>query len=63
LSGAGAKKYNDEDSFVQNNIRIQYNQFEHPVYHQPGNSFLTNLSVIDLMFNCGPESINILNNS
>jgi hypothetical protein len=60
LSGNGAKAYNDEESFARNSIKIIYNSFEHPIYPQIGKNFLPNLSIIDLLFNCGPESKNFL---
>jgi len=56
LSGIGAKTYNDEAGFVKNNIRLVYQQFEHPVYPQVWGDFLPNLSAVDLIFNCGPNS-------
>ena len=60
LSGQGAKKYNDEELFRKNGIELEYQQFEHPTYPQQFEGFISNLSVIDLLFNCGPESKSIL---
>ena len=56
LSGAGAKKYNDEALFRNHRISLRYHEFAHPVYPQINGPFLPNLSVIDLLFNCGPDS-------
>lgn len=60
LSGNGAKAYNDELSFQKEGIQIKYNNFTHPVYNQLGNHFIKNLAAIDLLFNCGEQSLEIL---
>lgn len=56
LSGIGARTYNDEKEFEENNLRLVYQEFEHPVYTQLWGGFTPNLSVVDLLFNCGPYS-------
>ncbi|KJS17095.1 MAG: hypothetical protein VR69_06160 [Peptococcaceae bacterium BRH_c4b] len=56
LSGNGARVYNDASEFARNNLRLVYQDFEHPVYPQLWGSFVPNLSAVDLIFNCGPES-------
>lgn len=56
LSGEGARSYNDEISFLDNQIQIKYNQFEHPIYPQLGKTFILNLSTIDILFNCGTNA-------
>jgi hypothetical protein len=60
LSGRGARAYNDENAFAQQGIQIVYQQFSCPVYPQLHGDFIPNLSVLDLLFNCGPESKTIL---
>jgi len=56
LSGQGAKKYNDENLFSENNIAIEYLEFIHPVYPQQWDDFIPNLSIIDLLFNVGDKA-------
>lgn len=56
ISGNGARVYNDEEAFARNNIRLVYQEFEHPVYPQLWGEFMPNLSAVDLIFNCGPKS-------
>lgn len=60
LSGKGAKKYNDEKMLNSNGIQLEYFSFEHPVYPQLYGNFISHLSVVDLLFNCGPESYKYL---
>lgn len=60
LSGQGARKYNDETLFEANGIALTYQEFECPVYAQLHGEFVPNLSIIDLLFNCGPSSGRLL---
>lgn len=64
LSGTGGgKEYNDEELLNENDIELRYSEFEHPEYPQLWEGFESNLSIIDLLFNCGPESKEILLNN
>ncbi len=56
LSGNGARAYNNEQAFESNGIRLVYQDFQHPVYPQLWGDFMPNLSAVDLIFNCGPNS-------
>lgn len=58
--GEGSKRYVTEEEFKKNNIELIYQHFEHPVYHQLWGDFVPNLSVIDLLFNEGEKSLEIL---
>ena len=61
VSGIGGKEYMNEKMFETNNIKIEYQNFECPIYKQVFNSeFIPNLSIIDLLFNMGPESLSKL---
>jgi len=61
--GEGSKRYVGEEAFRENNIELIYQQFKHPVYHQLWRDFIPNLSIIDLLFNEGEKSLQILNES
>ncbi len=63
LSGKGAQKYNDPELFKKNNIHLLYQEFIHPEYKQQYGNFIYNLSILDLLFNYGPESLDIINSS
>lgn len=60
LSGQGARKYNDPAEFAQFGIKLRYDDFKCPEYPQMWGEFIPNLSIIDLLFNCGPESRGVL---
>jgi hypothetical protein len=57
LSGRDGAKYMDVDIFASNQIDIIYQDFKHPQYPQCYGPFEPNMSVVDLLFNCGPESL------
>ena len=60
VSGQGARSYNDEQAFASAGISLEYLRFNHPVYPQPGEDFIPGLSIVDLLFNCGPKSAQVL---
>jgi hypothetical protein len=60
LSGQGARKYNDDGLFAAHGVELVYQQFACPTYPQLHGSFVPNLSIVDLLFNCGPDSRSIL---
>jgi len=49
-------------SFVRGraNIELVYQEFIHPEYEQVYNGFIPYMSIIDLIFNCGPNSLKSL---
>lgn len=59
-SGAGSKRYIDEEKFRVENIEIRWQKFQTPVYPQLWGDFIPDLSIIDLIFNCGDKSAEIL---
>jgi hypothetical protein len=60
LSGAGGKTYLDQGPFHARGIKVVFQEFQHPVYPQLYGDFIPNLSLLDLIFNCGPHSLLIL---
>ncbi|MBI3638867.1 MAG: WbqC family protein [Thaumarchaeota archaeon] len=62
LSGMGGSKYMEENLFEKNGIKLLFNNYDHPVYNQQfiKLGFLPNMSIIDLIFNHGPESLEII---
>ena len=55
LSGFGGVNYQNEELFKINGIKLRYYEFSHPIYPQLWGDFVPNLSIIDLLFNCGPS--------
>jgi hypothetical protein len=53
LAGFGAAKYQEDELFQQEGITVTRSEFVHPVYNQVGPGFISNLSVVDFLFNAG----------
>lgn len=64
LAGAGAKDYMDFNSFEYAGVEVRTQDFTCPRYHQIWakglESFEPGLSFIDMLFNCGPNTLEIL---
>jgi hypothetical protein len=58
LAGQDGTKYMNLERFKENGIKVIIQDFKHPVYPQMFNDFQSHMSVVDLLFNCGPESLN-----
>ena len=59
--GQHGKDYIDPAKFDRAGIKSLYQEFEHPVYHQQfGGPFISHLSVVDLLFNHGDDSLAII---
>ena len=52
----------EEEIFKESGIELVVYDFKHPEYPQLWGDFLPGLSAIDLLFNCGPQSAEILKN-
>ncbi|UCE36851.1 MAG: WbqC family protein [Thermoplasmata archaeon] len=60
LSGIGSKGYMKDTEFAENAVNLRYQEFNHPQYKQQFGEFITNLSIVDLLFNEGPNSKKII---
>ncbi len=56
----GGKGYIDAECFKSQGIDLTFQNFQHPVYPQLHGPFVPFLSTVDLLFNCGKESIHYL---
>lgn len=58
LSGVHGKDYLDRAAFDKAGLRLEFQEFSHPVYPQAfGPKFSPYLSIADLIFNCGTDSL------
>lgn len=60
LAGSGGQGYMDLNKWHTANIDVEFQDYCHPTYTQLFGPFESNLSIVDLIFNCGPSSLNIL---
>lgn len=60
LTAAAAQAYLDTALFREAGIEVAFQDYRHPVYPQLHGDFVSHLSVVDLLFNCGPESLAII---
>lgn len=60
VSGPDGRNYLNLKDFNSNSISVIYHDFVHPVYPQLYGEFMSHMSVIDLVANCGPESEKIV---
>lgn len=60
LTGDSARSYLDLELFNEHGIEVEFQNYKHPVYKQQSVEFIPYLSIIDLLFNYGKESTNII---
>ncbi len=58
--GEKGKDYVDISKFNKSKKKVYFQKYFHPTYKQRYGKFIPNLSVLDLIFNHGPESKNII---
>jgi hypothetical protein len=63
IFGVLGRDYVETDKFDKNDIQIAFQNFQHPKYDQMHGDFVSHMSFIDLLFNYGKDSIDILNKS
>ena len=57
VSGLSAKNYINEEVFLKKNIKMNwFNYDNYPKYNQLWGDFIHNVSILDLLFNCGKKS-------
>lgn len=57
LAGQAGPEYMDVSRFARAGIAVQVQHYQHPEYVQRYAPFVSHLSVIDLLLNCGPQSL------
>lgn len=60
IFGAQGRDYADERAFRDVGVTPVFQDYRHPEYPQRHDGFLSHLGIVDLMFNCGRDSLDIL---
>jgi hypothetical protein len=60
IFGALGRDYANLDEFDAAGVDIVFQDYRHPEYPQLHGPFVPNLSIVDLLFNCGPNSLDVL---
>jgi len=60
IFGSHGRDYADVAAFRGAGVEVVFQEYHHPVYPQLHGEFLPGLSVIDLVFNAGPRSLEII---
>lgn len=63
VSGISGRDYLDLGMFADNGINVIVQEFHHPIYKQMHEPFLPCMSVLDLVFNHGDKSLDVINGS
>tara|TARA_A100001515_G_scaffold66714_3_gene52901 strand:- start:2378 stop:3064 length:687 start_codon:yes stop_codon:yes gene_type:complete len=59
-SGPGSMRYIDKNGFDEREIKLNWQHYKHPTYNQLHDGFIPYLSIIDLLFNEGERSGEII---
>ena len=60
LSGPSADAYLDKVAFRENGIRLEYKSYDYVPYKQLWGDFIGEVTILDLIANCGPDSLHYL---
>lgn len=60
IFGEQGQNYADKKKFFDHEIKVHFQKYTHPVYDQIHGDFLPNMSIVDLLFNEGPNSKEII---
>lgn len=55
LFGRNGRDYVDVDYFRDRGIEPMFQEFTYPIYRQFGDDFIPGLSIVDMLFHCGPD--------
>ncbi len=62
LSGQDGARYMDMPAFQRNGLDVMFQAYRHPAYRQRYSGFEPCMSIVDLLFNHGPDSLSIIRN-
>jgi len=61
LSGFGGANYQLEQTFDGRGIALETYKFRPPIYKQQWGEFIPGLSILDVLFNCSEETMDVIN--
>jgi len=60
LAGGGGREYMNMEKYAESGIEVIFQEYRHPVYNQLFGDFKPFMSVVDLIYNHGEKSLEIL---
>ena len=60
IFGTLGREYADIEAFKAQGVIPFFQDYKHPEYPQLYGDFISHLSIVDLIFNCGPNSLSVL---
>ena len=60
LSGPSARNYLDQSLFAKQGIKVEWMRYEYPEYPQTAGPFTHQVSILDLLFNTGPQAADFI---
>lgn len=60
IFGALGRDYANVEDFEAQGITVLFQEYKHPIYPQLHGNFRSHLAIIDLLLNCGPQSLEVL---
>jgi hypothetical protein len=60
--GEASENFIDKQQFRNEGVEVEFQHYDHPEYRQVYQPFISYMSVVDLLFNCGKNSLGILSN-
>ncbi|HSJ06475.1 MAG TPA: WbqC family protein [Longimicrobiales bacterium] len=59
FAGELGRNYIDVPAFSRSGVRVVFQEYRHPEYPQLFGGFVSRMSFVDLLFNCGPDAARI----
>lgn len=56
LNGPSSRAFMDEGLFIQRGVTLDFMEYSYPEYPQLFGPFIHQVSVLDVLFNCGPDA-------
>ncbi|NQU57183.1 MAG: WbqC family protein [Rhodospirillales bacterium] len=60
IFGIQGREYADTEAFQAAGVRAEFQDYQHPEYPQQYGDFVSHMGIVDLLFNCGDDSLEIL---